>query len=175
MIPVKLFWDTRNRSIFIEWNGFFSFGWENGKPLIRILGFRKSLKTGAKRIPTRFRLAHIGETLSFLSKWKLKKVEGTLSLPDPMLNGLLYGWASAIGQSSQERKIDVTVNFLGENWVSGEASISPKIPFRFLARMCLRLASDGIRRGFERVGLFTLLKMRRGRQGGAAATKNFER
>ena len=175
MIPVKLFWDTRKRAIIIKWNGFFSFGWEKGKPLVKILGFRKSLKVGTKNIPIRFRLAHFRETLFFLSKWKLKKVQGTLSLPNPMLNGLLYGWLSAMGQSSRERKFNVTVNFLGENWVSGEASISPKIPFRFLARMCLRLASDGIRGGFERVGLFTLLKMRRGRQRGAATTKNFER
>jgi hypothetical protein len=155
MIPVKLFWNTRKRSIFIKWNVFFSFGWQEGKPLFKILGFRKSFKFGGKRISTPLRWVDFRETLSFLSKWKLKKVEGTLSLPDPMLNGLLYGWLSAMGQSSPERKIDVTVNFLGENWISGEASISPRISLRYLAGMCLRNARvwwRGRRRGPERGG-----------------------
>jgi hypothetical protein len=42
------------------------------------------------------------EALSFLSKWRLKKVEGTFSFPDPMVNGLLYGWTSALGTGKVE-------------------------------------------------------------------------
>jgi hypothetical protein len=76
---------------------------------------------------------------SFLTKWKLKKLEGTLSFPDPMVNGILYGWASAFGTAKGDKKINVTINFLGENWSSGEFIISPKILFHHLRRWILPL------------------------------------
>jgi hypothetical protein len=73
------------------------------------------------------RWIHLKEGFSFLSKWKLKKVEGTFSFPDPMVNGLLYGWVSAMESTETGRKFDVNINFLGENRCSGEAIISMMI------------------------------------------------
>ncbi len=134
MIPVKLLWDTRRKSISVKWNRFFSFTWEEGRPLVRILGFRKSLRLSGRRIPGQFQLAYLRETLSFLSKWKLDRLEGTLSLPDPMLNGMLYGWWGALNKGGPEHKFNVTINFLGENWIAGEASVSPWASFRYLRK-----------------------------------------
>ena len=135
MIPVTLLWDTRKRSVLIKWNGFFSLGWEKGKPLVKILCFRKSFSVSENRIHLPLQWFYFRETLSLVAKGRLKKVEGTLSFPDPMRNGLLYGWLSAMGPSSPERKINLTVNFLGENWVSGEGTISLKVVFRYVKRL----------------------------------------
>jgi hypothetical protein len=38
MIPVSFIWDTRKRSVYIKWNGFFSLGWEKGKILKKMFG-----------------------------------------------------------------------------------------------------------------------------------------
>ena len=124
MIPVSFSWDTEKRSITLKWNGFFSFGWKMGKISKKILGF--PIPYGFKRKKTHFpmRWIYLKEGFSFLSKWKLKKVEGTLSFPDPMVNGLLYGWISAIGSTETGRKLNVNINFLGENRCSGEAILS---------------------------------------------------
>jgi hypothetical protein len=124
MTPVSFSWDTEKRSITFKWNGFFSFGWEKGKVLKRIFGF--PIPNGFKRKKIHFpmRWIHLKEGFSFLSKWKLKKVEGTFSFPDPMVNGLLYGWVSAMESTEAGRKFNVSINFLGENRCSGEAVIS---------------------------------------------------
>jgi hypothetical protein len=66
---------------------------------------------------------------SFLTKWRVNKVEGALSFPDPMVNGILYGWASALETGKPNRRIRVTVNFLGENWCKGEVTVSLKTLF----------------------------------------------
>jgi hypothetical protein len=124
MIPVSFSWDTQKRSISLQWNGFFSFGWKKGKVLTKILGF--PIPFGFKKKKTHFpiRWVYLKEGFPFLSKWKFKKVEGTFSFPDPMVNGLLYGWMSAIQTGKACRKINVTINFLEENRCSGEAIIS---------------------------------------------------
>ncbi len=97
MIPISLSWDTRKRWIILKGDGFFSLGWEKGKVLTKILGFPISYGFKHKMIHFRMRWVYLMEALSFLSKWRLKKVEGTFSFPDPMVNGLLYGWTSALG------------------------------------------------------------------------------
>jgi hypothetical protein len=56
----------------------------------------------------------------------MKRVEGTISFPDPMVNGILYGWMSAIQTREPDRRIAVTVNFSGENWLNGEFAFSLK-------------------------------------------------
>jgi hypothetical protein len=81
-------------------------------------------------------------------KMKLKKVEGTFSFPDPMVNGVLYGWMGAIQAGRADRKNRVTVNFLGENWCEGEVTLSLKIFFQYL-----------------RSWIFFLIRERRGRKG----------
>jgi hypothetical protein len=134
MIPVSFSWDTQKGSISLQWNGFFSFGWKKGKALTKILGF--PIPFGFKKKKTHFpiRWVYLKEGFSFLSKWKLKKVEGTFSFSDPMVNGLLYGWMSAIQTGKACRKINVTINFLGENRCSGEAILSLKSFFQHLKR-----------------------------------------
>jgi hypothetical protein len=82
------------------------------------------------------------EVFCFLAKWRLKKVEGTLSLPDPMMNGLLYGWISAFGKGEVGRKVNVSVNFLGENRLSGEAVLPLKPFFHHLKRWIFLLLRE---------------------------------
>ena len=136
MIPISLCWDTRTRSVLLKWNGFISSGWENGKIRVKILGLslpiplkRKGVQPFGK-LPIRW--IYLKEILSFLSKWKLKKAEGTLSFPDPMVNGVLYGWISVLQAERSDRKNRVTVNFLGENWCRGKMTLSLKIFFNYL-------------------------------------------
>ena len=88
------------------------------------------------------RWIYLKEFFSFLTKWKLKKVEGTFSLPDPMMNGLLYGWISALGTGRAGQKTYVTINFLGENRFSGEAVLSLKTLFLYLKRWVFLLLRD---------------------------------
>jgi hypothetical protein len=136
MIPISLSWDSRRRSFLLKWNGFVSSGWEKGKILVKILGVPISILLKKKRIPLPGKLPlrwiYLKGFFSFLAKWKLKKVEGTLSFPDPMINGMLYGWMSAMETARADREIHVTVNFLGENWCRGEVIVSLKILFHHL-------------------------------------------
>jgi hypothetical protein len=136
MIPVSLCWDTQKRSVLFRWNGFVSSGVESGKISAKILGVPISLPLKKKKIqlPSHLpiRWIYLKGIFSILTKWKLKKVEGTLSFPDPMVNGILYGWISAIQTGRADRKINVTVNFLGENWCRGEVTLSLKILFHHL-------------------------------------------
>jgi len=69
-------------------------------------------------------------------------VEGTLSFPDPMINGILYGWMSSIQTGRADRKIHVSINFLGENGCRGEANISLKILFHHLRRWIFPLICE---------------------------------
>ncbi|MCJ7785878.1 MAG: hypothetical protein MUP41_18255 [Desulfobacterales bacterium] len=136
MIPISLCWDTRKRSVLLKWNGFISAGWQDGKILMKILGSPISLPLKKKgiqlfnKLPIRW--IDLKGIFSFLPKWKLKKVEGTFSFPDPMVNGVLYGWMSAIQAGRADRKNRVTVNFLGENGCGGEMTLSLKIFFQYL-------------------------------------------
>ena len=171
MIPVSFIWDTRERSVYIKWNGFFSFGRKEGKVLKKMFGLTIPIPPSAasgKIHSPRMRWVYFKEAFSFLREWELKKVEGSLSFPDPMVNGLLYGWLSALETRKVDRKVNpstprpkgwgllrvdperhllscpkgrglgavervnLTINFLGENWCSGEATISPKSLFDHL-------------------------------------------
>jgi len=107
MIPISLTWDTREKVILIKWNGFFSFGWEKGKPVKTIFKIPIPCRSGGKRDKkTHFpplRWIYLKEVFSFLREWKLKRAEGTLSFQDPMVNGILYGWLSAFGPKKREK------------------------------------------------------------------------
>jgi hypothetical protein len=145
MIPVSFVWDTRKRSLHIKWNGFFSLGWEKGRVLKKIFGLTIPIPfptgSGTIHFPT-MRRAYLKEAFSFLKEWKLKKVEGSLSFPDPMVNGLLYGWLSAIKTEKVGQRVDMSINFLGENWCAGEATISGKTLFGHLKRWILPLLRE---------------------------------
>jgi hypothetical protein len=134
MIPVSFSWDTQKGSISLQWNGFFSFGWKKGKVLTKILGFPIPFGFKKKKPHFPIRWVYLKEGFSFLSKWKLKKVEGTFSFPDPMVNGLLYGWMSAIETGKAGRKSHIIINFIGENRFSGEAILPLKSFFQHLKR-----------------------------------------
>jgi hypothetical protein len=146
MIPVSLCWDTRKRSLLFKWNGFISTGWEKGTISTKILGVSipMPLKRGKIQLPGRLpiRWVYLKGIFSFLTKWRLKKVEGTLSFSDPMVNGILYGWVSAIQTGKADPKMDVTVNFLGENWCRGEVTVSLKILFRHFRGWILPLVRE---------------------------------
>jgi hypothetical protein len=138
MIPISLTWDTREKLVLIKWNGFFSFGWEKGKPVKTIFKIPIPYRSGAKRDKTThfppMRWSDLKGVFSFLREWKLKRAVGTLSFRDPMVNGVLYGWLSALGSKKENRKIDLTIDFLGKNWCSGEATVPPKVAFHYFRR-----------------------------------------
>ncbi len=134
MIPISLCWDTQRRWVLLKWNGFVSSGWQNGKMVIKILGVPVPFAMKKKKIQLPSRLPiqwrYLKGFFSFLTEWRVKRVEGTFSLPDLMMNGILYGWMSAIQTGEPDRRIEVTVNFSGENWLKGEFTISLKTLFR---------------------------------------------
>ncbi|MGQ9646067.1 MAG: hypothetical protein ACUVWO_05945 [Thermodesulfobacteriota bacterium] len=147
MIPISLTWDTREKSILIKWNGFFSYGWKNGKrtgrvfkiPILRFPSPKRSLKAF---VPRR-RWIGLKEVLSFVKEWKLKRAEGTFSFQDPMVNGVLFGWMTALAPKGESQKIHLTVNFLGKNWCSGELTVSPQAVFHHLKRWFLLYFKKG--------------------------------
>ncbi len=158
MIPfLSLSWDTQKRMVSIKWNGFLSLLLGKGKILMKILGFPMPFRLRQKRIHSRMRWIYLKEAFSFLANWKVKKAEGTFSLPDPMMNGCLYGWISALETVKPNRKINVTINFVGENRFSGEAALSPKAFFHHLKRWIFLLLREK--------------KMRRLRSGGGSQWK----
>ena len=136
MIPISLEWDTRKRSLLLKWNGFISSGWRNGEISMRILRLPIPFPLKKKKIqfPVKLpiRWIYLKGMFSFLRGWKLKKVEGTLSFPDPMVNGVLYGWMSAFQTQKAGGRIHLTVNFLGENWCRGQATLSLKALFHHI-------------------------------------------
>ncbi len=130
MIPISFWCDARKRSASLKVAGFVSAEWEKGKATAKILNIPTPFSLNKQRnkvfgIPP-VRWKYLKGVLSFLRHWRVKKIEGTLSLPDPMMNGVLYGWMSALQTRGPDRKMDITVNFSGENWLKGEL----KIPLR---------------------------------------------
>ena len=146
MIPISLCWDTQKRLVLLKWDGFISSGWEDGKSSTKIFGLPIPLPLEKTRVPfphpLPIRWVYLKGVLSFLTKWKVKKMEGTLSLPDPMLNGVLYGWMSAIQTVRADQKIGVTINFLGENGWKGEATLSLKTLFHHLRKWIFPLIRE---------------------------------
>jgi hypothetical protein len=142
MIPVSFSWNSREKSICFKWNGFFSSGWEDGKFLIKILGIPIPHGIRRKRIRFPMRWIYLKGAFSFLTEWKLKEMEGTLSFPDPMINGILYGWTSAFGTGKGGRKIHMTINFLGENWCKGEVVMSPRTLLHHVRKWILPLLRE---------------------------------
>jgi hypothetical protein len=130
----------------LKWNGFVSSGWENGKISTKIFGLPVPLPLQKKKVelPSKLpiRWVYLKGIFSFLTKWKVKKVEGTLSFPDPMINGILYGWMSAIQTGRANQKAHVTVNFLGENGCRGEVTLSLKILFHHLRSWIFPLSRE---------------------------------
>ena len=156
MIPISLKWDTRKRSVLLKWDGFISSGWEKGRMMAKILGLPVPLplKNKGIQLPSRvpIRWIYVKGIFSFLTKWKVKKVEGTLSFPDPMLNGILYGWMSAAQTERAERKIYITVNFVGENWCRGEFTVSLRILFHHFRSWIYPLIREMRVRGAQKGG-----------------------
>ena len=151
MIPISFCWDTRKRSLLFKWNGLFSAGWESGNISTKIL--RMSIPIPMKRkkirLPGRFpmRWIYFKGIFSFLTKWRVKKMESTLSFPDPMVNGVLYGWMSAFPIGGTDRKIQLNINFVGESWCRGEVSLSLKILFHHIKTWIFPLIREMRKKG----------------------------
>ncbi len=128
MIPISLYWDSREKSIRLKWDGFISSRWRNGKISTRVLRipipFRLKMDESRLSVKPPMRWVYLKGIFSFLGGWKLKEMEGTLSFSDPMVNGVLYGWMSAFQTRKSGRKVRLTVNFSGENSCRGEATLS---------------------------------------------------
>jgi len=156
MIPISLCWDTQKRSVLLKWNGIISSGWENEKVLMKIFGLSIPVPLKKKRILIFHKLPvqwiHLRDVFSFLTKWKIKKMEGSISFPDPMINGVLYGWMSAIQTERTSPKIHVRVNFLGENWCRGEVTLSLKILFHHLRKWIFPLIREMRRKNPRKEG-----------------------
>jgi len=74
-------------------------------------------------------------------------MESTLSFPDPVVNGVLYGWMSAFPIGGTDRKIHLNINFVGENWCRGEVSLSLKILFHHIKTWIFPLIREMRKRG----------------------------
>jgi hypothetical protein len=146
MIPISLNWDTREKSLLLNWDGFISSGWRNGRISTRVFGLPMPfpLKKKKIRFPVKLhmRQIYLKGIFSFLAGWKLRKVEGTLSFPDPMVNGVLYGWMSVFQTHKAGRKVTLTVNFSGENWCRGRATLSFKVLFHHIRSWILPLICE---------------------------------
>lgn len=139
MTPFKLIWDTQNGLFTFNWNHLFSIGREGNKNILRVLGFPIHFQPHLNKVKFPIRWFYIKHGLSFFTQWRLERVEGTISFPDPMINGVLYGWLSAIEGIKKKQRFGVTVNFLGKNNFSGKASIPPRILFFHLKKWILPL------------------------------------
>jgi hypothetical protein len=134
MISISFGFDARKKSTWLKVDGFVSAEWEKGKAKAKVL--KISLPFPLKKQKSKLfgilpvKLKYLKGIFSFLKESKMKKVEGTLSLPDPMINGVLYGWMSALQTRGPDRKINLTVNFSGENWLKGELTISLRTVWR---------------------------------------------
>jgi len=159
MIPISFSWNARKRSASLKVNGFVSSEWENGKWVTKIL--RVPLPLSLRKEKIRFpgippvRWVYLKGIFSFLTVFKMKRVEGTLSFPDPMVNGILYGWMSAArAVLDRDGKIDVTVNFSAENRLEGEFTISLKTLFyhfkSWILPLILEMRGRKPRKGGER-------------------------
>ncbi len=127
MIPISLRWDTQRKRLSLHWNGFFSMGWEEGREEVRVFRIRLPIRRKKKKIyDLRFplRWKDLKGILSFLKDWKIKRIEGSVSFPDPMVNGLAYGCSVILQPWMKGKKIRATVNFLGENGFRGEVILS---------------------------------------------------
>lgn len=127
MIPISCWCNVPKRSAWLKVDGLVSAEWESGRIKTKIFRMPVSLLTKKEKnqlfgVPS-VRWKYLKGIFSFVKEWRVKKVEGTFSLPDPMMNGILYGWMSTLQTRGPDRKIDLTVNFLGENWVKGEFRI----------------------------------------------------
>jgi hypothetical protein len=142
MIPISFSWDTQKRLILLKWNGFLSLRWERGKASTKVLGLSVPIHFRKRKARLPLRWVYLKGVFSFLTKWKLKKVGANVSFSDPMVNGLLYGWVKAIETVKGNGKINVTINFLGENGCIGEFIIFPKILFFHLRKWILPLLGE---------------------------------
>ncbi len=152
MSGFNFLWDTRKGLLTFKWDGLFSLGREGGRKGLKILGFSIPFHPKINKVRFPVRWFYIKNGLLFLTRWRLEKIEGTISFPDPMINGVVYGWLSAIGRFQSEQKFNVTINFLGENSFSGQASIPPKILILHLRRWILPLFLEMVRSGRKQRG-----------------------
>ncbi len=139
MIPISFWWNARRKSASLKVDGFVSSEWENGRLTTKILKMPIPLSLSKEKarftgIPP-VRWVYLKGIFSFLKEWEVKRVEGTFSFQDPMVNGILYGWMSAARTAwDKGGKIDVAVNFSGENRLEGEFGISVKTLVRHFVR-----------------------------------------
>ncbi len=139
MSAFKFIWDTRKRLLTFNWNRLFSVGWEGGRSILRVLGIPIRFRPKLNRVGLPIRWFYIKNVLSFLTQWRLERLEGTISSKDPMFNGVLFGLLSAIEGLRPRKRFSLTINFLGKNNFYGQASIPPKVLFTHLKRWILPL------------------------------------
>lgn len=138
MIPISFKWNTQDKSFSIQWGGGIGAEWREGRVSIRILGGTVPFPIGRVRVepPRRFpiRWVYLKGMFSFITDWRIKEIEGAISFQDPMINGVLYGWANVVRSWNPDQKIHLSVNFLEENWCKGEIFTSPRALFFHLRK-----------------------------------------
>jgi len=76
-----------------------------------------------------------------LHSFELSQWNAAVSLPDPALNGMLFGWLAATGWKGSRR---VAVNFLGRNWLDLEVRFYPYRMVLAFAAFLIRLPHRSI-------------------------------
>lgn len=129
MIPISFSWDTQKRRISLRWNGIGSWEYREGGGEIKVFKFPIPVQIQMDReklsnLRVLVRWNYLKGIFSLLKDLKALRIEATVSLPDPMVNGLLYGGWAMFQEGARRKGIDGTVNFLGQNWCKGEVSLS---------------------------------------------------
>ncbi len=161
MIPLSFSWDTEKGGISFRWNGIGSLEWKEGRGKVKIFGFplpfpiRINLEKASNlRVPIRWR--YIKGIISLLKSLNIHRIEVAISLPDPMVNGILYGGWVIFQHKVQGKGIYGTVNFLGQNWSRGEVSLPLKDGIthfkKWIFPMLLEIRGKGEKKGGDRNG-----------------------
>lgn len=157
MISISFSWDTEKRMASIRWNCIGSLEWREGAVEIKAFRFPLPVQIRFKQekvpnIGVLLRWRYIKGLFSLLKDLKIHEVEATVSLPDPMINGILYGGWAIFQHKAQGKGIYGRVNFLGQNRCKGKVSLSLKDGLSHFKKWIFPMLQEGRRRGKRKEG-----------------------
>lgn len=156
MVPLSFSWDTEKGRICFRWDGIGSLEWKEGIGGLKIFGFPIPIRINIEkvsnfRVPIRWK--YVKGTVSLLKSLNIHRIETAISLPDPMINGILYGGWAIFQNKVKEKRIYATVNFLGQNWWKGEVSLPLKAGLAHFKKWILPMLLEIRRKGKKKGGV----------------------
>lgn len=155
MIPLIFSWDTEKGRISLRWDSIGSLEWKEGRGGIKMFGFPVPIRINIEkasnfRIPIRWR--YVKGMVSLLKSLNIQRIETAISLPDPMINGILYGGWAVFQNQIREKKVHGRVNFLGQNWCKGEVSLPLKAGITHFKKWIFPMLQEIRRKGEKKGG-----------------------